>query len=382
LPFTGNSLNTDPGLFFPELMIGTRSYEAFPLYGEQKNVGSVDAAVFPANGIQFLIYSIGTDASQTGSEPSTVKSGTLAAAAATATSLTYTVTTTSAAPIAGDYLQVGPAKGLFGTWALPDPAGASFVTKVISVTGTGPYVLTVAAIPVAVAATTVAQKCVAPFYHNVVQASHLPSMTVEKNIGGYQSLLYSGCRVGKYSLKAATSNTEATQTVDLTAQSVQILTAPSTFEFVTEMPFVFAEYTLTWNTISLHQGSNLSLDITNGLKPIYCFNGTHDLQFAPLTILKVTGSFTAVWDSLNSATYGLWNEMFTAKDAAISFTMRHATGGTAVRLSAPHARLAKDTITPKMSDVVMEKVSFSAYQKLSTSSMVSATVANSVSSRY
>lgn len=382
MPFSGNTLNTDPGLFFPELMIGTRSYEAFPLYGEQKNVGNVEASLFASNGIQFLVYSIGTDVSQTGSVSSVVKNGTLAAAAKGATTLVYTVTTATSAPVVGDYLQIGPAKGTFGTLTAPDPAGALFVTKVTGVTGAGPYTLTVAAIPSAVAATAVAQKCVAPFWHNVAQKSLLPSVTVEKNIGGTQSLLFGGCRVGKYSIKAATENSEASFTADLVAQWVQILTTPSAFQFVTEMPFVFAEYTLNWNTTQMKQSSNLSLDITNGAKPIYCFNGTHDLQFLPLTQLKVTGTFTAVWDSLSTGSYDLWSQMFNQHDAGLTFTMKHATGGTAIRLFMTHARLAKDTIDPKMSDVVMEKVSFSAYQKLSTNEMIGATIGNSVNTGY
>ncbi len=392
MPFTGNTLNTDPGLFFPEVMIGTRSYEAFPLYGEQKNVGAIDASLFASNGIQCFVYSIGTDIYQTGTAATTVKNGTLAAAAVGATTLTYTVTTTTAAPAVGDYLQIGPAKGKFGSLTKPTATTTAakttaFVTKVISVSGTGPYTLTVAAIPKAVAANAVAQAVKAPFYHFVQQASILPSMSIEKNLGGPsaiggQSLLYGGCRVGKYSIKAATSNTEATFTATITAQSVQIVTSPTTLQFVTELPFVFAEYTLTWNTVTMHEASNLSVDITNGLKPIYCFNGSHELQFAPLTQLKVTGSFTGVWDSLNSGTYALWNQMLTAHDAKLEFTMHHLTGGTAVRLVMTHARLAKDTIDPKMADVIMEKVSFSAYQKLSTPAMISAVVANSVNLGY
>ncbi len=296
VPFTDNSLNVDPGLFFPETMIGTRSYEQFPIYGEEKDAGSVGAPMFPTNGIEFLVYSIGTDVVTAPVSPATL----------------YT--------------------------------------------------------------------------HTISQATHLASLTVEKNLGGAQSLQFAGTRVGKYSIKAAASDTEAEFTADLTAQSWAILDTPTTLSFVDEEPFIFAEYTLSWHTKVLAQATNFTLDITNGIKPIWTINGSHELQFLPSTHLKVTGTFTVVWDLLNGTatddTRGYFSQMLAQQDAALSFKLTHPSTGGSIELLMPHVRLAKDTIDPKMSDVVSEKIKFSAYQKLGTTSMISAVILNQRATAY
>ena len=45
-------------------MVGSRDYQVFPLYGEQKNEGALDYSLFPTNGINVLAAAIGSDTNQ------------------------------------------------------------------------------------------------------------------------------------------------------------------------------------------------------------------------------------------------------------------------------------------------------------------------------
>lgn len=266
VPDTSVTMEAEPGLFYPQVMMGVRDLNVFPMYGQRKNTGAVAGPLFPTNGIPLLTASIGTDSTQTGTAATTVKNGTVTgpgAAIATVgtTTLVYTVTNTTPAPVVGDLLQVGPAVGTFGSLATPAPTGAAYVTRVTAVTGTGPYTLTVSpGIPSATAIGAVAQAVQAPFYHNIVQSNTLPSLTIEKNIGGYESLLFAGCKVGKYGLKCQAADSAAEFTADITAKGVVPLTYSGNAITATTLA----------STISLGtQYSSLTLS-----SPISCAQGT------------------------------------------------------------------------------------------------------------
>lgn len=450
IPDTGCTIESEPGLFYPAVMMGVRDLNVFPLYGERKNTGAITGPLFPTNGTPILVASIGTDASQTGTANGTVKNGTLAAASKGATTLTYTVTTTTAAPVANDYLQVGPAKGTFGSMSAPAPSGAAFVVKITSVSGSGPYTLTVPALPSAVAASTVAQACKAPFFHNVKQANTLASLTVEKNIGGYESLQFAGTRVSKYALKCQATNTEASFTANVMAKSVVPLThsgntisattlattaltqgtpytaitttaaitaksgtwltlnnmtggvqyvclsstvtsstsvpvvgftanatypvttttvtnaSPSAISVVNELPFIFAEATLTVFGKTTTQVSNVQMTIDNGLKPTYTMNQSHTLQFLSPVIRHITGQFDLVFTSLDNATWGYWNKLNNGVSGALTYTFQHPLSpqyGISFHLT--QINLAKYTDAIKLQTVVMTNLSFEAAYDLS-----------------
>src|SRR5438067_2475141 len=60
-PMTGNSLQLDPGLFFPKIMVGQRDQNVFPLYGQAKNAGALDFALMPTNAATIIPGTIGVD---------------------------------------------------------------------------------------------------------------------------------------------------------------------------------------------------------------------------------------------------------------------------------------------------------------------------------
>jgi hypothetical protein len=273
----------------PDTMVGTRDVGVFPVYGQEKDVGAIDGPLFPTNGIEMLVYAIGTD----------------------------------------------------------------------SVSGSGPT-----------------------YTHTISQAVNLASMTIEKNIGGTQSLQFAGARVGKFDIKAAATDTTADFTCDLTAQSYAILDVPSAVSLVNEEPFVFAEYTLTWNGNSLKQSSNFTISIDNGIKATYTMNGFHETQFVTPTILRVSGTFDVVWDSLDDATYGYFSQMENQVDAQLQLALTHPASGGSITLTMPHVRLTRDVIDPKVAEVVMETISWTAHRFIGTPSTISAVIVNSRSTAY
>ncbi len=281
-PFSGNTVETDPGLFFPQVMVGSRDYQVFPLYGQEKNLGALDGPLFPTNGIMLLVAAIGTDA----------------------------------------------------------------------VSGSA-----------------------APYTHTVSQAVTIPSLTVEKNLGNYQSLQFAGAMVNKYTLKGQATDTEATFTADMIAQSVAILDSPSAVTLIDEEPFVFAEFDLQWAGGQLSQAGNFTLTIDNMIKPTYTFNGYHQLQFLTPEGLKANGSFDVVYDSLDSGAYDFFTQIETGVDAALSITLTHPStygppgypSGYSVKISMGNVRLAKEQIPPKFGEVIMETINFEAHRSLSAS---------------
>lgn len=374
LPQTGNTMVADPGLFYPALVMGVRDKNIFPLYGQAKNTGALDGALFPTNGIELLIASIGADGTAgngvTGSSPA---SSTTLSAATTVGATSVTVTSATGYTV-GEYVQID-ANSSTG----PTTAECRKIVTVASTTLTLDSALKYAhASGAAIAVVS------APFTHTIVQQNVLPSLTIEQNLGGFQSIQFPGTRVNKFDIKGTAGDSEATVTADLIAQSWNILSTPSATTVVNETPFVFSEFALTWDAGTLAQATNISLSIDNALKSTYTFNNTRDLQFlTPVTILA-NGQFDVVFDSLNDATYGYFTQLQNGIDAALSIAFTHPSSGGSITLNMPTVRLGKDTFENKMEDVIMEQITFEAHRSLvgSGSPTINATIVNDVYLSY
>ena len=91
----------------------------------------------------------------------------------------------------------------------------------------------------AIGADTVTSAGTGKYLHTIAQSNTLSSLTIEKNIGGYQSLQFAGSRVGKYSLKMAAGDSPAEFTASIISKSATILDTPSSpISVVNESPFV------------------------------------------------------------------------------------------------------------------------------------------------
>jgi hypothetical protein len=291
LPMSGNTMESDPGWFAPELMMGVRDRNVFNMYGEAKFAGTVDGPLFPSNAVELLVAAIGTDA----------------------------------------------------------------------VTGTA-----------------------APYTHTISQANTLASITVEKNLGGYQSLQFAGCRVNKLSIKAPTANEPVTLSADIMGQSAAILTSPTAVSVTNEIPFVFAEAVLTLDSHARADVTNVQIDIENGIKETYTYSGNHGPSFLTPVSLHVTGTIDVVWSSLNDSTYGDYTTMENGTLGALSLALTHpGGGGYSATLSMPQVVLSKYKNDVKFSDVVMSSLTFEASRPLSGSTYsIQAVVLNGVSAAY
>lgn len=290
LPMTGNTMETDPGWFSPQLMMGTRDLQVFNMYGEAKYTGTISGALFPSNGIQLLVAAIGTD----------------------------------------------------------------------TVTGT-----------------------VAPYTHTLAQANVLESLTVEKNIGDFQSLQFAGTRVGKFSLKCAAGNNPATIDVDCTASLAAVLDSPSAISVIDEIPFVFAEGTVTIFGDVRAEVSNVQIDIDNGLKETYTFDKEHGPSFITPVTLHCSGQVDLVWDSLDDSTYGDYTKMVDGTLGVLDVLLEHPTAADgSVEMTLAQIAYSKYSNDLKISDVVMTTLNFEGSKDLTAGHTVAAVVKNSQSTAY
>ncbi|MGH7723414.1 MAG: phage tail tube protein [Candidatus Dormibacteria bacterium] len=379
-PATESAIEPDPGIFYPEVMTGLRDLNIYALQGQVKVAGNIAGPMYPSSGAPLFIGALGTDNCQSGTAPGVNKNGTLAAAAANATTLTYTLVA-GVAPVANDYLQIGPALTTYGAAALIP--GVSQVIKITSVTGAGPYTLTVPPIPYAVGASAIAQNVQAPFFHNAGYQNTLPSFTIEKNTGGFESIQYRGCRVNKFSLKLDTTNKAAEYTADMIGQSFTVLPTPTAITIDQSSPWVFAEASVSLYGQLASQIDSIQVDIDNGLKDIFTFNQAHFLNFLLAASFKVSGQATAVWTSFDDPNWGYFNTAVGAVQGALSLTLTHGAGGKeTMSITIPQVNLTKYKDVLKTKDAIMTNLSFEGSYQFSSSSRITASLSTQQNTPY
>lgn len=223
------------------------------------------------------------------------------------------------------------------------------------------------------------------YTHTLAPANQLPSVTVEKNLGGYQSLQFSGSRVGKYSIKSATGNTETEFTASIIGKTATVLDSPtSPIAIVNENPFVFAESSVTLFDELTAQVTAVNLDIDNGLKPTYTFNQSHDLEFLSPITRHITGSLTVVFDSLDDATWGYYTQMINGTSGNLILNWTHPDTTYALTITLPKIFLTKYADDIKLDDIIMTTLDFEAVYDLTQDppNSIGATVVNGVATSY
>lgn len=457
-------MESDPGLFYPQVMMGVRDTQVFALYGEQKNTGDIAAPLFPTNGIPLFIYSIGFDGGATGVAGAGTGLGVTSTVAGTSAS---TITASSAAGITSVVLASGTGYTVGGyiiidvnNTVTPTTAEIRKIVTVVTntITFDQPTNFTHAA---SCPTTYLAAASVKAFVHTVVPGNTLPSVTIEKNIGGYESLQFQGARVGKYSLKCQASDTEAAFTATMQSKSVVPLTAAGNtisattlattalvqgtsyqqitttaaitclqgtwltltnttggvqyvctsaavnasttvpcvgfianaayaittttvtnatvtpVSVVNEMPFIFAEATLTAFGQTLNQVTNVQVDIDNGLVPTWTMNETHALQFLTPVTRHINGQLDIVFTSLDDPTYGYWNTMTNEVQGTLTLNFTHPfSPNYGVSITLQQINLAKYADDLKLTGIVMTSLNFEASYALGASppSTLAATV--------
>lgn len=441
LPMTSNTMEMDPGWFSPHVMEAARDLQIYNLYGEYKFHGAITGPLFPSNAIALMVASIGQDAAVgTGvyGTPATPTSTTLSGST-TAGATSFTVASGSGFAIGQEVIvdtgQLQEARKISNvsgtTITVADAlffAHASGVAVVTATTTTLNGALTAPTTTVVVTSasgitngtfiqidvnsvsgtttsevrkvTNVASNTLTidsavtynhansaqviivttPYTHTITQQNTLPSLTVEKNLGSFQSLQFAGCRVNKFDLKAPTGNTPVEITADMMGQSVLTLNTPTAVSVTNESPFVFAEATLTAFGSARYDARNIAMNIDNGLKETYTYSGNHGPSFITPVIVHGMGTFDVVWSSLNDTTYGDFSRMQNGTTGSLLFSVIHPASAGTITVFHPQIVLSKFANDLKMEDVIMSTISYEATRPLTgnTQFTVQAFVTNSV----
>lgn len=439
LPMAGNSLELDPGLFWPKVMMGQRDLNIFPVYGQYKNAGSLNGPLFPTNATSLIPNAIGKDAavgygvygtfvtptSTTVASPSiagattiTLTSGTgfangqritvgsggyqetrkvtnvagavitvadafvyphaAAEAAVTGTTTTVNGATTANATTVVVTSATGIVQGSFIEIDVNSVAGTS-TSEVRKVTNVSTNTLTLDAPLVYAHANGVNVSLVTSLYtHQITQQNTLPSMTVEKNIGGFESLQFVGSRINKLDISSNTGNSEATVAVDFRSKHAQVLATPSAIVVTDESPYVFAETTLSLSSTAVIQATTASLSVENGLKDTYTYNSSHDLQFLTPVTRMVTFKTDVVFTSLDDPTWGYWTQMTSTPSTnfPVQLGFTHPTSGGAIYFNMPKGRLKTYSDAIKMDDIVISTLTIDLGLQLSNLTTITANIVN------
>jgi len=448
LPMSGNTMEEDPGWFSPHLMQNLRDYQVYNLQGEAKYAGAVTGPLFPDNAIQVLSASVGADAIPgwgVASPANTPTSTTTTLSTVTgATSLTLTSPTGFAvgqqivvdtgfnqefrkiSNVAGSVITVADAllyphasgitvtTGTTTTLSAPSTANATTVTvtsatgitanntviqiDVNSVSGTTTseirkvtnVVSTTLTLDTALvyAHATSAQVTIVPFTgpftHTLNQQNTLPSLTVEKAIGGFQSLQFAGCRASKFDVKMPVGNAAAEVSIDLTGRSVAVLDSPTPLSITNDIPFVFAEANLSMYGTLRTETSNVALTIDNGVKETYTYSNQHGPSFITPLTLHTSGTLDLVFSSLDNATYGDFQRLNNQTLGSLQFSLIHPASAGTITFYLPQIALSKYANDLKMEDVVMSSMTYEATRPLTGPALftIQATVVNNVYTAY
>lgn len=441
LPMVSNTMEEDPGWFAPHLMQGLRDLQVYNLYGEAKFNGTINGPIFPANAINTLSAAIGADnltgggiwgtivtptsttlngSTTAGATSVTVTSGSGFAAGQELildtggiqevrriTNVATNVLTLQDALVYAHQTGVTAVTGVTTTLSAPSIATATTVTvtsatgivagtiiqidvnsvaggltsEVRKVTLVSTNTLTLdQALVYAHASAAVVTIVQAPFTHTIQEQNTLPSLTVEKNAGNFQSLQFAGCRVNKYEVKAPTGNSPVDVTMELMGQSVAVLNSPTAISVSTDVPFVFAEANLLFYNTLRTDVHNVTVSIENGVKETYTYSNFHGPSFLTPVTLHVMGSVDVVWSSFNDTTYGDFNRLINGTLGTLIFTLVHPSSGGTITFTMPQVVVAKFAQDIKMEDVILANLTYEASRPLSGLQQytIQASVANAV----
>lgn len=366
-PMTGNELALDPGLFSPHVMFGQKDLNTFPLYGQYKMQGAVSGPAFPTNGANLISAAIGTDAQAGYGVTGTTGSGTTTLSGGSSAGAT-TITVASAAGFAtSQVIQID-----VNNTSTPTTAECRKIVTIVTNTITLDTALTYAHL------TGVTVKGVTSLYtHSVQQSNQLPSLTVEKNLGGFDSLQFAGARINKLAVTIPATNQEATISADLIAKSVTILDSPTAITITNESPWVFAETTTSLFSQTVAQASTCDINIENGIKDTYTFNSSHNPQFITPVTRAVTGKIDLVFTSLDDATWGYYSQMVSGTSGALTLTFQHPASSNELQFTMPNVRIAKEMLPLKMEDIIIETLEYTAFLNLTTLQTLSAVITSS-----
>lgn len=373
-PILSESLIKDPGIILDKLIRNTKDEAFAPAVGEQKIEGSIDTLFYLDNSLMPMAAAIGTDAYILSSAAGTFSAtGNSVAVGATTISLTAQ---TSPALAANSFFEIKQAMGAEGATNLSE------VHKVLSVSGTGPYVITLAGTEkFQYAYTATAQIANVPagsavthnFLPDVPDANTFKTLTIEKNFAGLASQQFAGSIVSKASLKTTTKETCRATYAMFCAQEANI--TPSTPSFLNTTPISLTNYSISLFGSPDTSVTAFDLEIDNSGKGYWTYNNNNLPAIVIPTARKVTGKFSNVAQSM---TY--YNQLATGSVGVNTFTI---TQGTSIFVfNMPQAVITKFGAPLKVGDVLMFDVDFQCTVTPTTGNSISGSFQSTTAGYY
>lgn len=304
LPFSESTIDPNPGLFYPPAVIGYRDTNVWPLYGQYKFTGALAGALFPTNCGPIFSASIGSDNQAgygiTGSTPADTTYLT-ANVAIGATSISVNLDTGF---VVGSVLQIDT------NAPSATPITTSECRKIVSITGSGPYAITIdEALDFAHVSGAPVNEVVAPYTHTCIPTASLPTLSVQSRIGDTQAQEWAGVAVNKFSLKGQATNTAIDFTADVIAKTYAINDSPAFINVIDESPLEWVGLTTTYNNLTVSQANNLTFDLDNGVVEDYTFNQQHTVEFLTPAKLIANGTFDVIYNSLDDPEWGFFSQI-------------------------------------------------------------------------
>jgi hypothetical protein len=383
-PFKSCTLVPDTGLFFPPVMTGLRDKNVYAAYGQYKYLGAVGATLFPSMGIPYIVAAIGGDGGRSGQ---TLGNGVTSVSTGSGTTLNggvsagaTTITLTAASGFAnGQILQIDVnSAGVTSSECRKIQSGGGTTSITLDSALSFAHLTGVTVLP----ATNPSGQSVPMFSHSILQANVLDSLSIEKVVGGFQSELYVGCRVNKYNLKLAATDTEAEFTADIIGKSASSQSSPDTVSILNEAPFVFAECTFTLFGTAIQVPTTIELDIDNTVKSTYSMTGAHDPAYITAMARAISGKLTPVFTSVSGdATYSYFTNYYTNSPmtGSLSIALAHPSNGGSITITLPAVNFKKFGDEIKLEDVVLTPLEYDAKANLASSPIttISATIVDS-----
>ncbi len=368
LPFLSESFNVDPGIILDKLIRAARDEQFNPAVGEQKVEGKLDTLLWLDQTLMPMGAAIGSDAFITCSAAGTAI--TLGASYATASGppVTVTITTQTTPPIAAnDLIQIQQAVGT------PGVSNQCEIHKVATVSGAGPYTLTLATGEVLQNTYTSAGQIsriasgstgfVHNLYPDVPNATFYKTLTIEKNLAGLASQQFAGSVVSKATLKGTTKDT-ARVSYDFVAGTYGTI-AQSTPTFLNTTPLSLTNYSVslfgTPNTVM----TSLELDINNEAKQLWTFNNITTPAVAYPGGRMVSGKWTTITQDLT-----MYNNSLVGTTGALVFTLTQ--GAQSIAFTMPEAVIKKLSFPLKIGEALIYDVEYDAVYNQTSGNSISA----------
>lgn len=205
------------------------------------------------------------------------------------------------------------------------------------------------------------------FYH-AVSPGTLNSYTIERNIGGVQSLQFAGCKFAKGAIDAPMGNAACKITVDAMGAAAPVAIAPTAASTDTTPPYQFTEGAFSVFGATHSETSNFKINWDNALKESWTYSGSHFASFLTKTDFHVNGTFDAIFSNssgLTDSTYGFFTKMLNQTQGALSFTLTHASDGSFINVYCPLVVLDKYGVTTTVGNVVIQPITFKAFYSVS-----------------